>query len=125
MRFCEAMTALKDGKKVTRHVWGTGVYFKKDDHGVKSFQPKLTDFVYSEDIMLSEGWFVHGKEEQHMFCDIVPLLQNGEKARWHEWDEERYIYLDKSTRRLVMYSMDAMPFLPDFESFTAEDWVEL
>lgn len=122
MKFCEAMEALKNGSKVTRHPWRGGMYFLMVDKDVKSFQPKLVPYVYNEDIMVSDGWEVEGKEEEYSFCDIIPFLQQGLKAKLKEW-KETYIYLDKQSKSLVVASMDVLPFLPDFDSFIAQDWM--
>lgn len=124
MKFCEAMDALKNGQKVTRTPWKDGVYFKMEDKDVKSYQPILKNYLYTEDIMVSDGWIVEGKDDEFKFCDIIPLLQQGLKAKLKDW-KESFIFLDKPTKCLILKSMEAFPFIPDFESFTAEDWIIL
>ena len=124
MKFCEAMELLKAGKRVTRQPWKDGLYFMMDGKDVKSYQPKLSDYVYNEDIMVSDGWLVDGHEEPKRFCDIIPYLIEGLTAKMSDW-KVSFIYLDKSTKSLVIHSMDAFPFIPDFASFVAEDWIEL
>jgi hypothetical protein len=124
MKFCEAMDKLKAGAKVTRHPWSQGVYFLMDGNDVKSYQPKLSPYNYNEDIMVSDGWFVDDHEEEMKFCDIIPFLQNGSKAKQRDW-KEMFVYLDQSARSLVVHSMDIFPFIPDFDSFTAQDWIEV
>lgn len=81
-------------------------------------------YIYDDDIMVSDGWLVEGKEEEYKFCDIIPFLQSGLKAMLKDW-KEMFIFVDRSTRSLVVHSMDQMPFIPDFESFTAIDWIEI
>lgn len=122
MKFCEAMEKLKGGSKVTRAPWKDGVYFMMDGNDVKSFQPKLSHYVYNEDIMVSEGWMVECKDEEYKFCDIIPYLQQGSKAKLKEW-KEMFIYLDQSMKGLVVNSMDIFPFTPQFDDFVAQDWV--
>lgn len=124
MKFCEAMEKLKSGSKVTRHPWREGVYFLMEGNDVKSFQPKLSSYVYNEDIMVSDGWLVDDHEEEYKFCDIIGYLQQGSRARLKEW-KETYIYFDTSMKLLAVHTMDAFPFIPDFESFVAQDWIEL
>lgn len=124
MEFCEAMGKLKDGAKVTREPWKDVVYFSLDGNDVKSFQPKLLPYNYNEDIMVSDGWVIEGREGKHKFCDIIPFLLHGGKAKLSEW-MEAYIFLDRATKSLVCHSIDAFPFIPDFESFVADDWIEL
>lgn len=124
MKFCEAMDKLKGGSKVTRQPWQGSVYFIIQDGDVKAMQPKLLPFAYSEDIMVSDGWEIVGSEEEYTFCDVIPLLQKGEKAKLKEW-VNTYIYLDPSNKMLVIHSMDVQPFIPDFDSFIAQDWIEL
>ncbi len=124
MKFCEAMNKLKAGSKVTRQPWKGGVYFILEEGDVKSMQPKLVPFIYSEDIMVSEGWVVVGKDEEYNFCEIVPFIQKGEKVKPKEWVQS-YIFLDTTTKMLVLHSMEVQPSIPDFGSFTADDWIEL
>jgi hypothetical protein len=124
MKFCEAVQSLKAGKKITRNSWKGSIQFLMDNGDIKSYQPRLTNFLYNEMIMVSTGWLVEGEEQPHDFCDIVSLLIQGKKAKLPEWDEE-YIYLDKETRHIVFYSMEMFPFIPDFDSFTAQDWIEI
>lgn len=124
MKFCEAMERLKSGAKVTRDPWKQGVYFLMDGNDVKSFQPKLAPYVFNEDIMVSDGWLIDGKEGEFKFCDIIPYLQQGSKAKLKEW-KEMFIYLDQSIKCLVVNSMDIFPFTPQFDDFVAQDWVEI
>jgi hypothetical protein len=122
MKFCEAMDRLKEGSKVTREPWKEGVYFLMQDEDVKSFQPKLVAYIYNEDIMVSDGWLVDDNSEEYKFCNIIPFLQQGSKAKLKDW-KEMFIYLDQGTKSLVCHSMDAFPFTPQFSDFVAEDWV--
>lgn len=124
MKFSEAMEKLKSGSKVTRQPWAQGVYFLMQGDEVKSFQPKLSPYIYNEDIMVSDGWLIDENPDKYKFCDIIPFLQKGSKAKLKAWNE-MFIYLDASTKSLVVHSMDAFPFLPDFESFVAQDWIEI
>lgn len=124
MKFCEAMDKLKSGSKVTRQPWKGGVYFIMDGTDVKSMQPKLTPFIYSEDIMVSEGWQIVGNETELTFCEIIPYLLQGEQAKLKEWGST-YIFLDAPNKMLVVHSMEIQPYIPDFGSFVAEDWIEL
>jgi hypothetical protein len=122
MKFCEAMDKLKEGAKVTREPWKEGVYFLMQNEDVKSFQPKLVPYIYNEDIMISGGWLVDDNEEEYSFCNIIPFLQQGSKAKLSDW-KEMFIYLDRSTKSLVCHSMDAFPFTPQFSDFVSEDWM--
>lgn len=124
MKFCEAMELLKNGSKVTRHPWQQGVYFLIVNGDVKSFQPHLTPYIYNEDIMVSDGWIVEGIEEELKFCNIITHLRNGLKAKLKDWNET-FIYFDHQTKLIVCQSMNLFPFIPDFESFIAEDWIEI
>ncbi len=122
MKFCEAMDKLKSGAKVTREPWRQGVYFLIDGTDVKSFQPKLAPYVYNEDIMVSDGWIVESKIGEFKFCDIIEFLKKGYKAMLKDW-KETFIYLDQSTKMLVVNSMEVFPFIPQFDDFVAQDWV--
>lgn len=124
MKFCEAMDLLKSGSKVTREPWVGVVYFLMVESDVKAYQPKLTHYAYNEDIMVSDGWIVEGQEESYKFSDIIPFLQKGLKAKLKDWDE-MFIFLDRTTKLLAIQSVENFPFTPDFESFIAEDWIEL
>lgn len=124
MKFCDAMKILKSGGKVTRKPWKDGVFFMVVDNDVKSYQPKLTHYTYNEDIMVSDGWLVEGEEGQMKFCDIIPFLMDGNRAAMADW-KHSYIFLDKQSRSLIVHSMEIFPFNIEFESFVAEDWIEL
>lgn len=124
MKFCEAMERLENGGKVTRSPWKDGVYFKVVDGDVKSFQSTLSAYSYNEDIMISAGWLVDTLPEAMKFCEIIPYLINGKTARQHNW-EDSYIYFDLATKAINRRSMEIFPFIPHFESFVAQDWVQL
>jgi len=124
MKFCEAMEMLKTGSKMTRSVWTGSLYFllDKDGKGISSYQPRFLDYSYDEDIMISDGWMVEGQESTMLFCETIPFLEDGKKARMADWDDA-YIYLDRGEKKLVIYSMQPFPFVPDFASFAANDWM--
>lgn len=123
MKFCEAMELLKAGKKVTRTQWKGSIYFVTDEKGdVKSYQPHLVNYLYNEDIMISDGWLVEDEEQPMNFCDIIPYLQKGKRAKMTDWNDS-YIFLDPTTGHLVLFRMDVFDFIPGFEAFTAQDWM--
>jgi hypothetical protein len=124
MKFCEAIDKLKAGSKVTREPWKDGVYFLMDGNDVKSFQPRLAHYIYNEDIMVSDEWLVDDDEKEYSFCEIIPFLQNGSKARIKHW-KEAFIYLDTKEKVLVISSMEPFPFTPQFNDFAAQDWMEI
>ena len=125
MKFCEAMDALKAGSKITRQPWADGVFFLMSGEDVKSYQPVLRHYTYNEDIMVSTGWLVDSDEKEYSFCEIIPFLVKGSKARLKDWSQDMFIFLDMSTKSLAVQSMEIFPFLPDFVSFVAEDWIVL
>lgn len=124
MNFCDAMDLLKAGKKVTRNDWRDGLYFVMEDGKVSSYQPVLEHYLYSEDIMVSEGWVVEGAPQADTFCKIIPDLQMGAKAWMCDWKPEFYIYLDPKDG-LILHKMSKFSFTPSFEDFKANDWIEV
>lgn len=124
MKFSEAVQKLKEGIKVTRAPWKDSMYFMLDGDDVRSFQPRLVAYPYDEDIMISDGWLVDGGKEQMKFCDIIDSLVRGSKARREDW-QDMYIYYDNSIKGIALKSMESLPFTPDFESFVAQDWIEV
>jgi hypothetical protein len=124
MKFNEAMEELQKGSKVTRQSWVGAIYFKMDGKDVKTYQPHLINFLYNEDIMVSDGWIVEGIDGEHKFYDIISFLQQNKKAWIKDW-VEKYIYLDQQTKNLVVHSMDVYEFTPGFDAFVAQDWVVL
>lgn len=123
MNFSEAMEALQQGAKVTRKPW-SGIYFVMDGEHVRSYQQKLGVWNYDEDVMISDGWIVDGVEGEHKFSDIITYLQQGKRVWLKGWNEA-YIQYDRQAQYLVSSFMDNFPYTPDFESFTATDWVTL
>lgn len=124
MNFKEAMHKLKLGGKVSRNAWNSPIYFMMVDKDVKSFQSILSPYLFNEDIMISEGWWLEEKAGEHSFSEIIPFLQQGHRAKLKDW-KDMYIFLDKQTKGLVLHSMQSFQFLPDFDSFTATDWIEI
>ena len=124
MNFCEAMDALKSGKKVTRNDWKDGLYFVKEGEEVVSYQPIYDIYQYNETIMVSNGWMVEGETESKDFCQIISSLQDGKKAWMKDWDKEFYIYLD-SDKKLVIHKMLIFLYHPSFDDFRANDWIEI
>jgi len=118
------MDLLKGGSKITREPWKDGIYFKLEKGQVNSYQPKLSNYLYDEDIMISEGWLVEGIEKPMSFCNLIPYLQEGLKAKQEKWNET-YIFYDHATKGILIQTMSDFPFIPDFLSFVAQDWIEL
>lgn len=123
MKFCEAMDLLKNGAKVTRSVWKGSLYFLMQGNDVVSYQPRFLDYTYDEDIMVSDGWIIEGSEQEYTFCEIIPFLNDGKKARMKDW-KDSFIFYDASSAKLVLHMMDSFPFVPGFDSFMATDWIE-
>ncbi len=124
MKFCEAMDLLKAGKKVTRNDWRDGLYFVMEEGKVNSYQPVVEHYLYTEDIMVSDGWMVEGVTESRPFCEIIQDLQKGMKAWMSDWKPEFYIQLDP-TDGLVLHKMSHFTFNPSFVDFKADDWIEV
>jgi len=123
MNFCEAMDLLKNGAKVTRSVWKGSLFFSMEGEEVLAYQPRFLDYTYDESIMVSDGWQVEDESQEYTFCEIIPFLNDGKKARLAEW-KDSFIFLDRSSGKLVLHMMDSFPFVPEFESFMATDWIE-
>ena len=125
MNFSDAMECLKKGSKVTRKLWDKKIYFFLKKNEIKCYQSNLSHYAYNQEIMISDGWIVDDIENQeYQFCDIIPLLRLGSKARLKVWSN-RYIYYDFSEKELISHSMSTTPFIPGFEAFSADDWIEL
>jgi hypothetical protein len=124
MNFCDAMELLKSGKKVTRMDWKDDLYFVMEQGKVLSYQPVIEQYQYTEDIMVSEGWIVEDEEDEKLFCEIIPYLQQIKKAWMKTWDTNFYIYLDPEYG-LILHKMCVFSFHPCFEDFKSEDWIEL
>ena len=126
MKFSEAVQALKDGERVTRQSWIGSMYFQIDSvtELLHCFQPTLKAFGYDESIMLSTGWEVEGEEGEFAFYDIISFLQQGKKAKLKEWTDT-FIQYDSQAKTLVAHEMISFNYHPDFDAFTAIDWVTL
>ena len=124
MNFCDAMDLLKAGAKITRQPWGGELYLKLVGNDVKTLSPQLSAYIYDENIMISDGWQILGDEKEYKFCEIIPDLQQGLKVKLKAWTDT-FIYLDKDAQVLIIHKMDIFPFIPDFKSFVADDWMEL
>lgn len=124
MNFKSAMEKMKCGSKVTRKDWIGSIYFVMDGQQVKSFTPELRPFIYTEDIMVSEEWEVEDVEGTFSFYDIIDYLKEGKTAKLMNWKNE-YIKYDRNDKQLSQFRMAEFTYIPEFEAFVAEDWVEL
>lgn len=124
MKFSEAMDKLKGGSKITRTPWKDR-YFKMVDGAVITFKETVSHFQYDGDIMISGGWSVEGEPEELSFHEIIPYLRQGKRARLAGWNQEFSIALDASDGSLCLRSMESLPFVPEFEAFTKDDWIEV
>ena len=120
----DAVEKLKLGSKVTRECWKDELYFSMYEGRIKSFRCMLNAFQYDEEIMISEDWNIDDDPKKYHFYEIIPFLQNGSKARLLDW-KNQYIYYDKNEKILIISSMNTIDFSPDFQSFTANDWIEI
>ena len=123
MNFSEAMDKLKEGAKVTRETWKQQLYFKMINGVVKSFFPRVAPYVYDENIMVSNEWYIAGKE--YCFSEITHSLAVGGRAYRKDWDEGNYITYDKEHGGLAFHSIEMFEFSPTFDSFLAIDWIVL
>jgi hypothetical protein len=127
MKFSEAMELIKEGSKVTRYPWKETTYFlmvDKERKQIQSYQPKICPYIYDESIMISDGWVLDKAKGDFLFPDIIHHLIRGDNARLKEW-QETFIYFEPSIKGLAIHSMEPFPFVPDFESFSATDWIEI
>lgn len=124
MNFTDAMELLASGKKVTRNDWRDGLYFVMEDGHVLSFQPVVEHYLYTEDIMVSDGWITEGVTEARKFSEIIPDIKNGSRAWMSDWQPDFYISLDK-TDGLVIHKMSKFDYHPSFDDFNADDWIEV
>lgn len=125
MLFSEAMKEVIKGARVTRRPWLGTMYFERDkdnQNDIVCFQSMLAAFHYDDSIMISNDWLIEGCNEPLYFYDIVNHLQSGKKATLSTWEKDTYIYYDSVNKYLVMHQMHAMPYIPDFDSFIANDW---
>jgi hypothetical protein len=128
MKFSEAMTELKTGKRVARSKWAQGLadrmYLSVDKITGKSraYRPTIRIYSYDSSIFMCDGWFILGDDKEYFFHEIVDKLYNGSKARLKEWGEW-YIYYDKEQKDLVYHYMQEFSFSPEFKDLLADDWV--
>lgn len=124
MNFSEAVESLKEGKKVTRSSWRDGIYLMIVQKKLKSFQPMWVAFLYENEILLSDGWLLEGRDEEFTFCDLIPYLQRGEKAQCKDWGA-MFIYYDNTSKILCNQTIEETKFTLEFDSFVATDWMAI
>lgn len=131
MNFKEAMELMKEGKKVGRSKWKKEFFFSLNGPLIKSYRESMSEFVYSEDIMISEGWVIsednnHTEKFNYMkeycFYEIMPFLLEGFLAKPKEWTED-FIFFQPNDKMLVRKSMEQYAFVPLFGDFISEDWM--
>ena len=126
MNFKEAMELMLTGKKITRKEWQGSIYFKCDQlKNVIALTPNTAIFQYSETIMISGGWKIDDSEQTYFFYEIIEHLAQGKTARLVEWDDDTYIYYDYNHKNILIHKTDQFDYIPPFEAFIANDWVEV
>jgi len=124
MNFQEAMTKLKSGGRVTRKEWPNSTYLAMNGDHVDAFEYILMHYPYSCETMVSEGWTVDGIDGEFTFPEIIPYLMNGRMAKRADWVDSR-IFMDEFRKSIVYRRREIALFTPHFESFIANDWIEL
>ncbi len=131
MDFQEAIEEMKNGKKISRSKWGNEIFFKLDGFAIKSYRESICEFVYSEDIMISEGWVISEDNKdtvefnymnEYSFYEIISFLKEGYLAKPKEWNDA-FIFFHPEDKMLVKNSMHEYVFVPLFGDFVAQDWV--
>lgn len=123
MNFTEAMDKLKSGAKVSRLDW-KDMYFMMVGDEIKAFQYQLSHYLFNEEIMISEGWNILGDTELYTFCEITDFLRQGCSVKLKDWTD-KFIYLDRNTKILILSKLETFMFIPDFASFISTDWIEI
>lgn len=126
MKFKDAIEKLESGYKITRASHKGSVYIMMKDKKVISIKPTIAFYPYVLDIMISDGWLIDyddcfENKKEHKFCDIIPLLAKGHKAKLKEWNET-YIFYDKKDKDLLVYETIESQYFPVFDDFIADDW---
>lgn len=122
MNFRDAINELKIGKKIARKSWSEDLYFSIENGTVMTHQPRIYPYLYDDSIMISTDWLIDGMKGEYSFCEIIPFLITGSKARLKE-STENYIYYDQTDKMLIIRMMEVFPHRPEFDDFLANDWV--
>ena len=126
MKFSDAISELKNGKKIFRPSW-KDTYLKITDESkvVECFTLSTSHFHITCDIILSNDWIVFdddgGNLENVAFENVINFLSKGKNAKLGHW-EDSFIELDQYTRTLVLKFYTNSPFVPGYEDFISEDW---
>lgn len=122
MNFKEAMERATNGSKISRNLWKNDFYFQYVNDEIKAFSYLVSNYIYTESIMSSDGWILDNDEKYRKFHEIIIPLMNGNKARLPHW-ENSFIFYDRASGNLLIKTIGESNFSPDFASFSAEDWV--
>jgi len=125
MNFNEAMIKLKEGKRVTRQTEKDNSYFVMQDNNLQYRSKNTLHYAYDKDIMISEDWYLlNDDEKKYKFTEIIPLLLQGFKFKLKGW-EDSYIYYDTFAKSILLIRMVIRDYIPAFEDFVADDWIEI
>jgi hypothetical protein len=91
---------------------------------VNAYHYILTNYNYSCETIVSEDWNVEGMPDEMSFSEMIPYLMKGHVARRRQWVSS-YIFMDTHIKTIVFKSLEETSFVPEFESFIANDWIEL
>jgi hypothetical protein len=122
MKLKDAIEKAINGSKITRKLWANDYYFQYVNNEIKAFANIISNYIYTESIMNSDGWILDNGETDRKFHEIIIPLRRGIGARLPHW-ENSFIFYDAPTGDLLIKTVGESHFAPDFASFSADDWM--
>lgn len=122
MEFSEALTELRNGKKIRRSTWNNELSYITIENGeVRGYTKATSSFGWDNNIILSDDWIVEDEEGFKSFPEAINALKQGKKVRLSNW-KDQHIELDTQTNQIVLKHFIYGGYSPSFECYTANDW---
>jgi hypothetical protein len=132
MDFKEAVSALKEGKKLRRKAWlplDEYIELIKNNETKESniflFYPEHKTFSYSSDIILSNDWQVVGEDEFQLleFAEAMNrFIKENVKIRHKGWKPKTWLEKSKDENNIYIRSMQSEIYHFDFPKMKICDW---
>lgn len=121
MKFTDALSALKEGKKISHHGWKDMYIQKANDKELKCFIKGTSHFPWDMSIIISEDWLIENDPQLVSFDESIKALNKGKKVKLSTW-KDRHIEYDKYNKEVVLKHWISHNYIPDFDDFISDQW---
>lgn len=123
MNIADAINELKQGKRITRPVWGEGIYLAMVDDIVKPYCVATLYYQYDQNILITTDWeTLDGTKQNMTFPEMLSALKEGHKTRRSSFAEGSYLILSQNKQDIFIKKIAEHHFIPTYQCLDATDW---